>query len=152
MLAASPLAAKDNLGTYDSWGAFRDASQPRCYAVSMAMPTTKRRDYQPFASVGTWPRKQVRNQLHFRLSRAMAPQSRVTLIISGKRFQLIGGSGDAWATDPRMDAAIVAAMRSAGSMTVSARDLGGNLFSNSYALAGAATAMDAATLGCARLR
>jgi hypothetical protein len=82
----------------------------------------------------------------------MAPQSRVTLIISGKRFQLIGGSGDAWATDPRMDAAIVAAMRSAGSMTVSARDLGGNLFSNSYNLAGAATAMDAATLGCARLR
>lgn len=152
LLLAAPLAAKDSLGTFDSWGAFRDAGQPRCYAVAMAIPGGKRRDYQPFASVGTWPRKQVRNQLHFRLSRAMAPKSRVSLNIRGKRFALIGGAGDAWAADAAMDAAIVAAMRSAGSMTVSARDVRGNFFSNSYDLAGAATAMDAATLGCARLR
>ena len=65
---------------------------------------------------------------------------------------LTGGGGDAWAVDRRMDAAIVAAMRSAGSMTVSARDSAGRGFSNSWTLAGAASAMDAATLGCARLR
>jgi len=51
-----------------------------------------------------------------------------------------------------MDAAIVAAMRSAGEMTVSARDATGRGFTNTWSLDGAATAMDAAAVGCARLR
>lgn len=51
-----------------------------------------------------------------------------------------------------MDAAIVAAMRSARSMNVSARDARGRRFADSYALDGGATAMDAATIGCARLK
>jgi hypothetical protein len=43
-------------------------------------------------------------------------------------------------------------MRSAPSMTVSARDALGRGFANTYQLAGAATAMDAASIGCAQLR
>ena len=62
------------------------------------------------------------------------------------------GSGDAWAQDGRMDAAIVAAMRSAGSMSVSATDGSGRRFTDRYSLDGAATALDAATVGCARIR
>ena len=49
-----------------------------------------------------------------------------------------------------MDASIVARMRSAKSMTVRAVDAQGQRFSNSYDLAGAATAMDAATVACAK--
>ena len=49
-----------------------------------------------------------------------------------------------------MDAAIVAAMRSAQSMTIRATDSRGRRFSNTYSLSGAATAMDAATLACSR--
>ena len=152
LLASTPLAARDSLGMFESWGAFRDPSLPRCYAIAMAMPSTRQRDFPPFASIGTWPRKQVRNQVQFRLSRMIAPNSGVSLTIGGKRFRLVSGAADAWAADARMDAAIVAAIRSAGSMTVSARDKRGNLFANSYDLAGAATAMDAATLGCANRR
>ena len=70
----------------------------------------------------------------------------------GQRFELTGAGSDAWARDRRMDAAIVAAMRSAATMTVNARDRTGRRFSDSYRLDGAATAMDAATVGCARLR
>ena len=70
--------------------------------------------------------------------------------IGGTRFVLAGGGGDAWAQDKAMDAAIVAGMRSARSMTVSSRDARGRRFSDTYVLEGAATAMDAATLGCAR--
>lgn len=152
LLLAFPAAARDSLGMYESWGAFRDPAVPRCYAIAMAQPSTLRRDYQPYATVGSWPRRALRNQVHFRLSRQLAPGSRITLTIGRDRFQLTGGGGDAWAADRRMDAAVVAAMRSAGSMTVSARDSDGNGFSNTWALAGAASAMDAATLGCARLR
>jgi hypothetical protein len=145
---ASPAAARDSLGMYEGWGAFRDPAVPRCYAIAMAQPSTKQRDYQPYASVGTWPRRSVRGQIHFRLSRRLAPSARIVLSLGRDQFQLTGGGGDAWAVDRRMDAAIVAAMRSARAMTVFARDAQGRGFSNTWTLAGAATAMDAASIGC----
>lgn len=149
---ATPALARDSLGMFSSWGAFRDPAVPRCYAIAMAEPSTKERDYQPYAAVGTWPRRGVRGQVHFRLSRKLAPNSRITLSIGRDRFQLTGGGGDAWAVDRRMDAAIVAAMRSAQRMTVSARDAAGRNFANNWALEGAATAMDAASIGCVQSR
>ena len=121
-LLAAPALARDSLGMFGSWGAFRDpqaSGGPRCYAIAMAAPSTLQRDYQPYAAIGTWPRQQVRGQIHFRLSRKLQPSTPITLIMSGQRYQLVGGGGDAWAADKRMDAAIVAAMRSAGEMTVS---------------------------------
>jgi hypothetical protein len=152
-LAAAPAVfARDSLGMFSAWGAFRDAQVPRCFAIAMAEPSRMARDYQPYADVGIWPRRQLRNQVHFRLSRQLAADARIALYIGDKRFELTGGGGDAWAMDQRMDAAIVAAMRSAANMTVSARDARGRGFSDSWQLAGAATAMDAAAIGCARLR
>ncbi len=152
LLISAPASARDSLGVYSGWAAFRDPLVPRCYAIAMAAPSRLRRDYQPYADVGTWPRRAIRGQVHFRLSRKLAAGARIVLAIGGQRFQLTGGGGDAWAADRRMDAAIVAAMRSARSMTVSARDASGRGFSNTYALTGAASAMDAAAIGCARLR
>lgn len=150
MILAAPASARDSLGVFSSWGAFRDPQVPRCYAIAKPRPGEIRRDYQPYASVGTWPRRNIRGQVHFRLSRKLATEPRIQLAISGKRFTLTGGGGDAWAPDRATDAAVVAAMRSAGSMSVSATDSRGRRFSNIYDLAGAATALDAATVGCAR--
>lgn len=152
LLTAAPAMARDNLGLFDNWAAFRDPAVPRCYAIAMAEPSKLQRDYQPYAAIGTWPKRSVRNQVHFRLSRQLAVDGRIVLTINGRRFELVGGGGDAWAADRRMDAAIVAAMRSARSMTVSARGANGQGFSNTWQLAGAATAMDAAAIGCARLK
>jgi len=146
----APLLARDSLGVFGEWGAFRDPAVPRCYAIAAA--ANQARDHAPFASIGTWPKRNVRGQVHVRLSRIMAPSAAISLSIGGQRFALTGGGGDAWASDRRMDAAIVAAMRSAGSMSVSARDRAGNRFTDRYTLDGAATAMDAATVGCARVR
>lgn len=151
-LPAVPAHARDSLGIYSTWAAFRDPAVPRCYAIAMAEPSRRRRDYQPFAAVGTWPKHAVRNQVHFRLSRKPAANARIVLAVGGERFVLTGGGGDAWAVDRRMDAAIVAAMRSASRMTVISRDTAGRRFSSSWPLAGAASAMDAAAIGCARLR
>jgi len=151
-LVATPVAARDSLGVFGEWAAFRDPAVPRCYAIAMAAPSTKQRDYQPYASIGTWPRRQVRGQAHFRLSRKLQPGAPIVLSLGGERYQLSGGGGDAWAADRRMDAAIVAAMRSAREMTVNARGADGKGFSNTWQLDGAATAMDAATVACARLK
>ncbi|MEP3759771.1 MAG: hypothetical protein ABJM62_09355, partial [Marinomonas sp.] len=54
-MLALPASAKDHLGVYNDWGAFRDKGIPRCYAIAKAAPSTKQRDHSPFASVATWP-------------------------------------------------------------------------------------------------
>ncbi|WP_120715840.1 invasion associated locus B family protein [Tsuneonella amylolytica] len=151
-LAAVPLAAKDSLGMFGQWGAFRDPGAGRCYAIAVPQKSRAARETEPFASVGTWPGRGVRGQFQARLSRKLADKPGVTLSLGGRRFALVGGGTDAWAADKAMDAAILAAMRSARAMTVSARDTLGRRFSDSYALDGAATAMDAASVGCARVR
>ncbi len=144
---ASPAEARDSLGVFDSWGAFRDPGVPRCYAIARS---ERRGGPAGYATVGTWPRASVRGQVHFRLSRAVAVGARINLRIGGQSVPLVGGGGDAWAPDQRSDAAVIAAMRSAVRMTVRVRVPGrGGSFADSYTLAGATTAMDAALVGCA---
>lgn len=142
---ALPISAKDSLGVYSSWAAFRDAKQPRCYAI--AKPRSGAKD--SYASVATWPKRRIRNQVHLRLGRSVGSKG-ARLTIGDRQFALATKGRDAWAQDKRMDAAIVAALRSASRMRVTARDSQGRRFSQSYNLSGAATAIDAAVLGCAR--
>jgi len=146
---SAPLWARESLGVFGQWGAFRDAEVPRCYAIAEAEASSARRDFQPYASVGNWPASNNRTQEHFRLSRQLSSAPRVRLAIGGGRWDLSAGGGDAWAPDARADAAIVAAMRAAGRMSVSASDARGNRFTDRYSLEGAATAIDAAGVGCA---
>ena len=151
-LIAAPALAREALGVFGSWGVFRDPQAPRCYAIAMAAPSTRSRDFQPYADVAWWPRAQVRGQVHFRLSRKLQPNTAIVLSIGDQRIPLTGGGADAWAIDKRGDAAIMAAMRSAREMTVNARGANGQGFSNTWSLEGAATAMDAAAVACARLK
>jgi len=150
LLFPAPLAARDSLGVFDNWGAFRDPAVPRCYAIAQSEKPTK--GAQGYADVATWPRQGVRGQVHFRLSRPLSPAPRLSLLLGGTRYELTGGGADAWARDRRTDAALVAAMRSADSMSISAIDKAGHRFTDRYQLRGAATAMDAATVGCVRAR
>lgn len=152
-LISAPLAAKESLGVFSDWAAFRNDGAPHCYAIAKADPVgpvaTAARDYEPYVSVGTWPNREIRNQLHFRLSREMAPNAAISLRVGGRTFQLTGGGGDAWARDQAMDAAIIARLRSAETLRVTSTDTEGRRFTDTYQLAGSATAIDAATLGCA---
>jgi len=143
---AAPLAAKDNLGVYSNWAAFRDDSPARCYAIAKPQ---RGADTGPFASIANWPTRNIRGQLHIRLSRSLGENTQVTLSIGDRTFDLAATGRNAWATDAAMDAAIVAQMRSASRMSVSARDSTGRRYTDRYDLSGAATAMDAAVVGCA---
>lgn len=150
-LAAS-ASARDSLGIFDSWGAFRDPEVPRCFAIAEPARAGGAGRWRPFAAVGSWPRANIRGQVHIRLSREIAARSPLTLSIGEQHFTLVGGGADAWAPNRQGDAAIVAAMRSATSMSISARARTGAGFADTYRLRGAATAIDAAALGCGRLR
>lgn len=142
----TPLAAKDSLGVYGAWAAFRDDSPERCYAIAKPRGSS---EAGSFASFGSWPVAGIRSQLHIRLSRAVGDEAEVTLRIGDARFELAANGRNAWAQDTRMDAAIVAAVRSASRMTVSGRRAGGGNFTDRYDLGGVASAIDAATVGCA---
>lgn len=146
-LAAAPLAARDSLGVFGQWGAFRDPQVPRCYAIASANAGA---GAQGYASVSHWPARQVRGQVHFRLSRAIAATGRVTLLVGDERFVLTATARNAWAGDAAADAAIVAAMRAAATMQVRAQDRRGREFTDSYRLEGAASAIDAADVACPR--
>lgn len=151
LLAIALQAAAEgrrSIGVFERWGAFRDAAPARCFAISE--PLGRTRATRPFASVATWPGERARNQLHVRLSRAHAPSARVTLSIGERRFQLIAGPADAWSPDAATDRAIVAAIRAGRSMSVESLAANGAPFADTYALAGAATAIDAAAVECAR--
>lgn len=145
----APLAAKDSLGVYSNWAAFRDDSPARCYAIAKPQGSS---DNSPFASVANWPAQNIRGQLHLRLSRSVGEGTPVTLTIGERDFELAANGRNAWARDARMDAAIIAALRSASRMTIAARDGSGRRFSDRYDLSGAATAIDAAVVGCANSR
>ena len=152
MAVTAPAPARDALGIFDSWGAFRDAQPARCFAIAEPAESPGVRGWRPFASVASWPAHGVRGQLHIRMSRAKRPGAVVTLSIGERRFTLVSGRAEAWAPDAQADAAIVAAMRSGSSMSISTVSEQGPGFADTYRLRGAATAIDAATLGCAQLR
>jgi hypothetical protein len=145
-----PAHARESLGVYERWGAFHDAEIPRCYAISQPVNSHRKGRWHPFAAIGFWPKKGVRGQVHFRISREKAPDSQITLSIGVRRFTLIAGGADAWAPDKRTDAAIIAAIRSGNSMSIQTVSKSGAPFADVYALRGAASAIDAAALGCAR--
>ena len=143
---AAPLAAKDSLGVYNDWAAFRDAEQPRCYAIAKSRGGGTAGS---FASIASWPKHGIRGQLHFRFAGAVEPKTPVRLVIGDRRFELAASGRNAWATDKSMDAAIIAQMRSNARMSVTARAANGRRYTDRYSLNGVATAMDAAIVGCA---
>lgn len=155
LLVATPgialAAPRTALGIFDGWGAFRDPATPRCYAIAAPAATIGRAQVKAYASVGYWPRSRIRGQFYVRLSKPRRAETELRLTIGSRRFILAGNGVHGWASDARMDAAIVAAMRSAPSMSVESSSTTGGAIADTYRLRGAATAIDAAALGCARL-
>lgn len=145
---AVPAAARDTLGVFKGWGAFRDATPRRCFAIAQPVVAGGRAAWRPFASIATWPNRGLRASLHIRLSRERDRSAGVTLSIGERRFALVANGADAWAADEPSDRAIVAALRGGRSMSVEAVGVGGHPFADTYSLAGAPTAIDAAALAC----
>lgn len=151
LLFAAPAQARDSLGVFEGWGAFRDAQPLRCYAIAEPARSSGGK-WRPFASIAYWPSEGVRGQIHIRLSREVRNGARIVLNIDDRRISLVGSGADAWAANPRADASIIAAVRSGRSLSIATVAATGGGFADTYRLKGAATAIDAAALGCARGR
>jgi hypothetical protein len=82
-------------------------------------------------TIGTWPRRNLRGQVHWRLSRRIAPGAR-TASVGGETFELMASDAVAWAQDRRMDAAVIARLRSAGTLSISGKARDGRTFRDTY--------------------
>lgn len=150
LVLGETAVARDSLGVFGTWGAFRDPAVPRCYAIAMAEKAAAREQaFQPYFTVGYWPKRGIRGAVHVRLARRLAPGSSVNVSFPEANFTLQAGQADAWPADQRANAGIVAQLRSAPRVVVTAQGADGRKFRDAYVLAGAASAMDAAALGCA---
>lgn len=146
LVGAAAAAQPRSLGVFGGWGAF--AGDGRCYAISEPAQAAEAAPWRPFASIGHWTNLAGGGQLHVRLSHEKRQGSAVLLRIDGRSFQLAGGGRDAWASDPRADQEIQAAMRTGIDMIVETRAADGAAVRDRYILRGAATAMDAAAIAC----
>ena len=152
LLAVPAAAQRQALGIFGQWGAFREDKGARCFAISEPQRRARNLGWRPFASVGYWQGRDAKGQVHFRLSRMKRAGSALILRIDDRTFQLAGGGINAWAPDVRSDAEIVEAMRRGIGMTIETRSERGLRVRDSYQLRGAATAIDAAAIACARRR
>ncbi|HEX2762919.1 MAG TPA: hypothetical protein VHM92_03605 [Allosphingosinicella sp.] len=105
---------------------------------------------RPYASIGFRAGRPAAGRAYFRLSRAKREGSAILLRIDGRTFQLRGGGSDAWGADAAADREIVSAIRTGLEMSVQTRAATGAVVRDAYRLRGAATAIDAAAIACAR--
>lgn len=143
-LLAAPVLAKDRLGAYYGWAAFKDADVPRCYAIGAPEESNGAGGY---VSIGFFPKSGLTHQVYVRLSKVRNANAGITLNVGGRRFALKADGNGGWAKDRTTDLAIVAAIRNAQSLSVQSSGPGGNII-DAYILRGAASAIDAAALGC----
>jgi hypothetical protein len=146
-IAATPALAKDRLGAWQSWAAFKDAEVPRCYAIGAPEESSGEGGY---VSIGFWPKRGLGHQVSVYLSRERSSNSGITLTAGGRSFRLVANGNRGTAKDRQTDMAIIAAIRSAQSMSVQSVARDGRNITDAYATRGAASAIDAAALGCAK--
>ncbi len=139
---AAPVMA-EAVGLYGQWGAFADGG--RCHAITIAQPEDgERRD--GYLSVVLTAKTQP--QVYTRLSREASANAAISVTVEGRRFRLSGKGRDAFARNAQMDKALIAAMRSARSLSIETLGRDGRALVDSYTLSGAASAIDAARLAC----
>ena len=134
---AAPLSARDTVGKFATWAAFCD-KPTQCFAISAPAERLGR----PWISVAV-AGPSVLIQAH--LGR---PTRAATLLIGGLRFYLTVAGEEARA-DPRTSRRIVAAIRAGETLTIVGTSPRGGRFRHHYLLAGAPSAIDAATVAAA---
>lgn len=146
---AGPVAeTRQSLGIFSAWGAFRQMPSVRCFAMAEPTRSLRPEGWRPFVAITYGPQTRAAGQVYFKLSRQKRVGSAILLRIDDRTFQLAGGGVNAWAPNSAADLQIVRAMRTGVHMTIETRSVRGVRVREYYQLRGAATAIDAAAIGC----
>jgi Invasion associated locus B (IalB) protein len=153
-LFPSLASARESLGLFGAWAAFQDRSPTRvCYAIAEPTAFTTSRPGvdrgRPFLTIAIYPKRQAGTpQLHVNGGYVFADKRPIDLAVGARRFQIFPQWNNAWAAGPRMDRAIITAMRRADQMTLDAVSLRGTRVVDRYSLDGFSAALDAAQAAC----
>ena len=149
LLLAAPASARV-IQARGLWAAIEE--QGRCRAMARSLRDAPKGQPQPYAAFLFDPARGQAGVLSIRLGRPVRAGGSVILTVGDRPFMLKGAGSFAFSRGPAQEAAIIAAVRSAGGMRVEAREPGGRRGVDRYLLDGAATAIDAAAAECARKR
>jgi hypothetical protein len=145
---AFPALAKETIGVFGEWGAFRDKrGSTVCYVVSAPVTSSGKGRAASQLVVSIWPRQKISVQVM--AGTGTAAQS-AALAVGVRSFKLSTQGDGGWLTDRAADGQALAALTASGTATVSGRSARGNRFTDSYALTGFSDAWAAAQKACAR--
>ena len=134
--AQSPTRIKQ----HKAWGAYsvKNDGGTICYVLSV--PTEKQpadRDHgDVFFMLARHPGQSASLEPQFKVGYPFAEQSRVTLDIDGKKFNMYTQGENAWMEDPTQEGQVVEAMRAGSNMSLEGKSRRGTVTSYKYSLSG----------------
>jgi hypothetical protein len=141
-------AASDpiSLGKFGDWEAFtyKTADSTVCYAFSAPIKTTasKKVSRDPtYFMVSNFPGKKVKGQVSTIIGYTFDPSSEVDLKVGSKNYSLYPVGNGAWADKPETEKAILVAMKTSKSFTVSGISARGTNTIDSYSTNGISAAL-----------
>ncbi len=148
IVTAPAHAERRRAGIFFGWGVFTENRPKNCFAATRPAVRSGDGSASPHASISFGPGRP--GELYVRLRAVPRAGSSVLLRIDGRSFPLAARGHDAWLADARATQIVVALMRTGTTMTVETRAKSGARIRDIYALKGAASAIDAAAVACAR--
>jgi Invasion associated locus B (IalB) protein len=156
MIVASPAARADDpvsLGTFDDWESFtyQASGAPVCYIYSVPKKSesAKKVKRDPIYFLVThFPGRKIHNQVSTIIGYLFKESSTVSVKVDENSFELYTNGDAAWAAAPETEAAIVKALKTGKSLTVTGTSWKGTETTDTYSLLGVANAMDKIDSAC----
>ena len=157
LLGSSGIAAAQQatqIGTFKQWNAYshNDANGKVCYAASQPQDSkysTEVKGRDPvFFMITSRPGANVRNEASTIIGYPFKADSKVTVDIDGKKFNMFTQNDGAWMEDASQESVLIDAMRAGTKMTVSGVSRRGTQTTDFYSLSGISAALDAVAKEC----
>jgi len=151
-LATPAAGAREALGAFGDWAAFRDpGNDHKCYVVTAPNQTRASAQNikrgQAALSIGIWPGRSGA-QVHAATGFGIDPSKPVILKIGSRSFTLLPEGESAWAENAAADEAIISALRGGTTAEVTGTSARGTQVTDRYSLKGISAALDAARSAC----
>lgn len=140
---ASPAVARENLGVFGDWGAFKDRGA--CYAISAPTRGDFGKRSDPYITVSQFKSPGGEPQIMVAVG---ASAHSVSVRAGGQGFKPNVRNDTAWMPDSRGDQAMIKAFQSANSVSVDITTARGNRLTDHYSLVGFGEAWKAALAVC----
>jgi Invasion associated locus B (IalB) protein len=155
-IAAAGFAHADDpvsLGTFDDWDSFtyQASNAPVCYIYSVPKKSesAKKVKRDPIYFLIThFPGRKIHNQVSTIIGYPFKESSTVTVKVDDASFELYTNGDAAWAAAVETEAAIVKAMKTGKSLTVTGTSWKGTETTDSYSLVGVSAALDKIDSAC----